>query len=138
MSDITSRYWAAIDRQRKKVVVRTENGSEKEASVNYLIGVNAEWINPQDCKICNNQVEDIRPIIGAKQSNTIPGAIFTLRERPSGGFHKLIQEQKIDTNWRRICGLFGNLYYSHIYFGNNHFQFYFIIIRISICRINLK
>lgn len=126
MSDITSRYWAAIDRQRKKVVVRTENGSEKEASVNYLIGVNAEWINPQDCKLCNNQVKDIRPIIGAKQSNTIPGAIFTLRERPSGGFHKLIQEKKIYTNWRRIYGLFGNLYYSHIYFGNNHFQFYLL------------
>ena len=60
------------------------------------------------------------PIIGGKNSNTSLTAIFPLHDKHAGGFKCLTQEKKANPYEK----LKGNVIYSHLYYGNNHFQFY--------------
>lgn len=124
LNAITYRYWSDVDRGRQIVTVNREKVASKEVQVKYLLGADVEWMDPQDCAICRKVGEDIRPIIGGKQSDTIPSAIFLLHADRGGRFRDLLDESHLKENEKRICALLGNISYSHIYHGNNHFQFY--------------
>ena len=124
LNAITYRYWSDVDRGRQIVTVNREKVASKEVQVKYLLGADVEWMDPRDCAICRKVGEDIRPIIGGKQSDTIPSAIFLLHADRGGRFRDLLDENHLKENEKRICALLGNISYSHIYHGNNHFQFY--------------
>lgn len=125
---VTSRYWKGIVPESRSVTVYRERYGGTDAQVKYLIGADAEWLDPQNCGICKKRGKDIRPIIDGKQSDTVPNSIFSLWAPHEGSFRKLIGEEKEseqDERRQRFAALFDSLIYSHIYVGNNHFQYHF-------------
>ncbi len=122
LSAITSRYWDNIMRDKQIVTLNMEQANGSTIQVRYFINAEAEWLDPLNCPVCRNSGKYIRPIIDGKHSNTMPGAIFSLWGPHAGTFGKLVKNEK--ENRDRIRSLYGNVFYSHIYHGNNHFQFY--------------
>lgn len=135
ISEMTSRYWCNIEKDQQQVTVRREHASGTDIRVKYLLGIDAEWMDPHRCGICQKSGKEIRPIIDAKQANTIPGAIFTLWKDHAGSFSRLVQdktEREAKERGNRLSALYGNIIYSHIYSGNNHFQYYLDFQRIFV------
>ena len=122
LNTMSARYWLQAERETQLITVNRENTDGQEIQVKYFLDADAEWMDPQDCPICREIGKNIRPIIDGKQSDTMPGAIFSLWGSHAGTFEKLVEDKA--ENMRRISALFGNVLYSHIYDGNNHFQFY--------------
>lgn len=122
LSTISNRYWLKAERSTQLITVNRENTNGQDIQVKYFLDVDAEWMDPQDCSVCKKIGENIRPIIDGKHSDTMPGAIFSLWGPHAGTFIKLVGNKT--ENMERISALFGNVLYSHIYDGNNHFQFY--------------
>lgn len=126
LGPISKRYWNTFEKEAHIVTVEVEKSDKKsddtEKRVKYLLPINAQWLNPEDCPVCRKRGKELRPIIDVKHSETEPNAIFNLREPVIDGFRQMVNDP--DENRRRINGLFQNVHYSHIYTNNNHFQFY--------------
>lgn len=122
LSAVSARYWSKAEREAQLVTVQRECADEQEIQVKYFIEAEAEWMDPRDCPVCRQAGKDIRPIIDGKHSDMVPGAIFSLWGPHAGTFARLVGNK--EENRKRIPALFGNVFYSHIYDGNNHFQFY--------------
>ncbi len=125
LSDTSARFWERFNSADHSVVPRPENSSLSECRVKYLIPVNIKWYAPDTCPICNATGKSLSPIIDVRHSETEPNAIFTLHEQRFNGFERLVRKTGgAKANRERIRSLFQNVHYSHIYSGNNHFQFY--------------
>lgn len=125
LSDTSARFWERFNSANHSVVPCPENSSLPECNVKYLIPVKIKWYAPDACPICNATGKTISPIIDVRHSETEPNAIFALHEQRLNGFERLVSKTGgIEKNCVRIRSLFQNVHYSHIYFGNNHFQFY--------------
>lgn len=122
LSKITKKYWENVEWGSHLVTLTRQRKEEEKIRVRYFIEAEAKWTDPQDCEICRSVGKDARPIIDGKHSNTMPGAIFSLWGEHAGTFKKLVGD--VAENRKRIRTLYGNVFYSHIYDGNNHFQFY--------------
>lgn len=120
LSTISRRYWESVDRDRQVINLQKETSGEAAAQVHYFIHADARWLDPQDCPVCKKTGNEMVPIIGGKNSNTSLTAIFPLHDKHAGGFKCLTQEKKANPYEK----LKGNVIYSHLYYGNNHFQFY--------------
>lgn len=126
---VTLRYWYNINREKKTVIIRPEESGGDGPSVKYLLPADAEWMAPDSCDICQSPSLDFHVAIGAKHSNTIPEAIFTLWDQRAGRFKDLFgktgsAENEIKENRERLSALYGAIRYSHLYSQYNHFQFY--------------
>lgn len=122
LSKMSERYWLKAEPGTQLITVSRENTDGQDIQVKYFLDADAEWMDPQDCPVCRKIGKNMRPIIDGKHSDTMPGAIFSLWRSHAGTFEKLVGDKK--ENRERISALFGNVLYSHIYDGNNHFQFY--------------
>lgn len=122
LSNISAKYWSNLERKEHLVVLKRERAVEEEIQVRYFIEADAKWLEPSDCPVCKSIDEKMRPIIDGKHFDRMPGAIFSLWGEHAGTFRKLVGN--IETNRDRIEALYNNVFYSHIYHGNNHFQFY--------------
>ena len=120
LSTISRRYWESVDRDRQVINLQKETSGEAAAQVHYFIHADARWLDPQDCPVCKKTGNEMVPIIGGKNSNTSLTAIFPLHDKHAGGFKCLTQEKKANPYEK----LKGNVICSHLYYGNNHFQFY--------------
>lgn len=120
LSTISRRYWESVDRERQVIQLQKETNGETAPLVRYFIHADARWLDPQDCPVCKKTGNEMVPIIGGKNSNTALTAIFPLRDKHAGGFKSLTQGKKPNPYEK----LKGNVIYSHLYYGNNHFQFY--------------
>lgn len=132
MTDVTLRYWANIDPRARIVTTQPEESDAAPINAKYLLPADAEWMAPDSCSICQNTSLDSHAVIGAKHSNTMPGAIFTLWGKREGRFKDLInktgnkadEEKYKNINHSHFPALFGAIKYSHLYSQYNHFQFY--------------
>lgn len=122
LSKISARYWSNLEWEEHLVTLKRELIDEQKVQVRYFIETEAEWLDPKECPVCRSTGGKMRPIIDGKHSDIMPGAIFSLWGEHAGTFRKLVGN--IDKNRKRIDALYGNVFYSHIYHGNNHFQFY--------------
>lgn len=122
LSEISSRYWEDVAWETHLVTLKRQRAEESKIKVQYFIDVDAEWLDPQDCPVCRSKGKNMRPIIDVKHSDTMAGAIFSLWGPHAGNFKKLTGNEY--KSKKRIGKLYGNVFYSHIYSGNNHFQFY--------------
>lgn len=120
LSTISRRYWESVDRDRQVIQLQKETSGETAPQVRYFIHADARWLDPQDCPVCKKTGNEMVPIIGGKNSNTSLTAIFPLHDKHAGGFKCLTQGKKPNPYEK----LKGNVIYSHLYYGNNHFQFY--------------
>lgn len=120
LSTISRRYWESVDRDRQVIQLQKETSGETAPQVRYFIHADARWLDPQDCSACKRTGIEMAPIIGGKNSNTALTAIFPLRDKHAGGFKRLTKDKSANPYDK----LKGNVIYSHLYYGNNHFQFY--------------
>lgn len=126
---VTLRYWDNINQEKKIVITRPEESGGEGLSVKYLLPADAEWMAPDSCDICRNPSLDSHAVIGAKHSDTMPEAIFTLWDQRAGRFKDLFgrtgnAEKEIKENRERLHALYRTIRYSHLYSHYNHFQFY--------------
>lgn len=120
LSTISRRYWESVDRERQVIQLQKETSGETAPRVRYFIHADAGWLDPQDCPACKRTGNEMVPIIGGKNANTALTAIFPLHDKHAGGFKCLTHGKKPNPYEK----LKGNVIYSHLYYGNNHFQFY--------------
>lgn len=128
-TDVTLRYWKNIDQEKKTVTTQPEESGGGGLSVKYLLPADAEWMAPDSCNICRNTSLDSHAVIGAKHSDTMPEAIFTLWDQRAGRFADLFgrtgsAKKEMEDNRNRLSALYGTIRYSHLYSHYNHFQFY--------------
>ena len=122
LNAVSERYWLKAERDTQLITVNRESTNGQDIQVKYFLDADAEWTDPLECPVCKTIGRNIRPIIDGKHSDTMPGAIFSLWGSHAGTFKKLVGDKA--KNMERISALFGNVVYSHLYYGNNHFQFY--------------
>lgn len=121
LDEVTSRYWSNLDDNNQIITTKPEFGGGHTLNVRYFIPLAAKWHAPENCAICNRHGNDIRPVIDAKQSETMAGAIFYLNGKKTPEYPKMYRESD---RQRRFDTLFGNLTCAHIYEESNHYQFY--------------
>lgn len=121
LTPVTQRFWNNIQVSERLVTVQPECYAGISASVRYLARVDANWYPPEECPMCKNDSNPL-PILDVKHSETLPAAIFLLRDPRQGRFHELVESQEM--NIKRLAALLNHVHYSHICSGNNHFQFY--------------
>lgn len=126
LSAVSLRYWADYNSKTKEVTLNKDGySSQNKVTVKYLLPAFAQWYASDDCALCRRTAAPVRPIISVTKSEIMPGAIFLLRDRQKGFFTDLFSDAKdIKDNNDRIQQLLGNIWYSHIYRQNNHYQFY--------------
>ncbi len=126
LSAVSLRYWADYNGKTKVVTLKDDGySSPNDGTVKYLLSAFAQWYASDDCALCRRTAAPVRPIISVTKSEIMPGAIFLLRDRQKGFFSDLFSEKTdITSNDYRIQQLLGNIWYSHIFRQNNHFQFY--------------
>lgn len=123
ISEVTKRYWSTVEWENQLVTTCMEVYGGEAKKIRYLIPADAKWLAPDNCSICRRNGAETSAIIDAKNSNTMLSSIFTLWDRRKGRFKDLLPITP-EENQKRLSSLLGHILYSHIYYWNNHFQFY--------------
>ncbi len=130
--EIRNRFWDGnVNLETQEVTVCEEKHSSFRPKVKYLIMAEAEWYDPEECKLCKIQKGTIRPIFDVKKSELLPNAIFLMKDKRTGTFNDFFNgktntdiQNKKEENRKKIQSLYGKVVYSHTFNENDHFQFY--------------
>lgn len=147
--DIVKCYWNEVNTKTRIIKVKPENKGKNESnideeciSVKYYLVADSIWQKAEECKWCKiskkqeNPLGDYRPLIQVDKSSTLTDAIFKLekaRNNPINNDNYINNNKQLKALMPRMENfLLDNsnimlppMIYSHVYRGNNHYQFYF-------------
>lgn len=114
------KYWKNILSDR--IILQPETNSDEEVSVYYLILAESRWYDNETCEICRTNL----PLIQADKTSTLPSAIFELTNSNRQFLLPTNNLKLFKPQFNRSKGEASPMVlYSHLYRGNNHYQFYF-------------
>lgn len=134
----TNNYWENCNLGDNTILVRPETRTGNNISVKYLLDTDSKWETQQGARLFagdtsepslakstalfpkNKNYAPVRPVLQVDKSSTLLESVFPLRERN----YKVLDQTKPKEMRKRFAHLFGNITYSHIYEGHNHYQFY--------------
>lgn len=133
LSQISRRYWKDFSSKNQTVTLESDGLNDEKVRVKYMLPVSSKWEAADECVLCQNTAREIRPIISMSKTEIMQSAIFLSRNKKSGFFSNFLagktgKKNSIDERWKendqKLHRLNGCITYSHIYRGNNHFQYY--------------
>ncbi len=139
--DLIRKYWD-IERMKNikgSIVLRPQKNDTDGGEVSYLLAADSRWYDAEICQLCEGKVA--LPLIQVDKTSTLPAAIFRLHEHKSTiliSENNLPSADKVDSRIKALQpSLSSNechqsVIYSHIYRGNNHYQFYFDFQKLTI------
>lgn len=114
------KYWKKIS--PNQIILQPESSTYEDVSVHYLILTESKWYDNESCEICRTNL----PLIQADKTSTLPAAIFELTNSNRRFLPPTENLELFEPQFNRNTGVTSAMVlYSHLYRGNNHYQFYF-------------